>query len=283
MRFLKVIILFVCLACAAWAGSATDITGLYYTGINNSYGLLADASQDSHWTVAYARVNGASYTGNSTYTGNSYVLSANYIDAAYVANSGSSKWITAPGASTSAAGTNVNIGGDFLPGDGTTGTNRAQFVYRLAFNVVGTGSGTVTNNISISLTIAADDQYSVYVNPSLNSNGSVNTGSTLAGSRTNAWNNTSAVYLQNFSNSNSSANSSFVIGTNYIYVVVDNTNSLTGNQSISDLNPSGLLVYQVGSAMTIDGHVIPEPSFYGLILIPISLGLLYSKKRLDIL
>ncbi len=241
-----------------FAGSATDVTGLYYTGVNNSGTVLSGGATDTHWTVTYAKVNGTSYTGNSTYTGAAYVLSSGFIDPAYVANSSTAKWITAPGASTAATGGTTNIGGDFLPGNGTTGTNSAQYVYRLAFTIVGTGSGTATNQISISLTLAADDQYKVYVNPTLNANGSVNTGSTLAGSRTNAWSNTNALYLQNFTDANGSNNSAFVIGTNYIYVVVDNTNSLSGSSGSSALNPSGLLVYQVGSATTIDGKVIPE-------------------------
>lgn len=243
---------------SAHAGTASNVTGLYYTGVNSSGQLIGDGSTDALWTVTYARVNGTNYTGNSTYTGASYVLSASYIDAAYVPNSSTSKWITAPGASTAATSGTANVGGDYLPGNGTSGTNSAQYVYRLAFTVSGSGSGTVTNNVSISLTLAADDQYKVYVNPTLNGNGSVNTGSTLAGSATNAWSNTSAIYLQNFTDTNSSNDAAFVIGTNYIYVVVDNTNSLTGNQGSNALNPSGLLVYQVGSVAMIDGHPVPE-------------------------
>lgn len=250
--------LFLALGGLAYAGTATDVNGLYYTGVDNSGTVLAGGATDSHWTVTYARVNGTSYTGNSTYTGASYVLSPSYIDSAYVANSSTSKWITAPGASTAASGGTTNVGGDYLPGNGTSGSNSAQYVYRLAFTVVGTGSGSATNNISISLTLAADDQYKTYVNPTLNANGSVNTGSTLAGSRTNAWSNTTALYLQNFTDANGSANSNFVIGTNYIYVVVDNTNSVTGSSGSSSLNPSGLLVYQVGAATTINGTPIPE-------------------------
>ncbi len=243
---------------AAHAGTATNVNGLYYTGVNSSGQLIADGTTDPLWTVTYAKVNGVSYTGNSTYTGASYVLAANYIDAAYVPDSSTSKWITAPGAKTASSGGTTNAGGDYLPGNGTSGTNSAQYVYRLAFNIAGTGSGTITNNVSISLTLAADDQYKVYVNPTLNANGSVNTGSTLAGSALNAWSNTSAIYLQNFTDSNSSSDASFVIGTNYIYVVVDNTNSQTGTSGSSALNPSGLLVYQVGSVAMIDGKPVPE-------------------------
>jgi len=257
---LALVAIVLCLAAPAHArGTATDVTGLYYTGVDNNGAILAGGARDSHWDVVYASVGGNSYTGNSTYTGDPYVLSPSYIDGAYVANSSTSKWITAPGANTAASGGTANIGGDYLPGNGVTGTNSAQYVYRLAFTITGTGSGNVRNDVSISLTLAADDQYSVYVNPATFANGSVDTGgSTLAGSRSAAWNNTSALYLQNFDDSNGANNSRFVIGTNYIYVVVDNTNSQTGTSSSSSLNPSGLLVYQVGNATTIDGKPVPE-------------------------
>ena len=258
LLFLLATVLFARFASSAYAGSATNVTGLYYTGVDNGGTVLAGGAVDSHWAVTYARVNGTNYTGNSLYTGASYVLSPTYIDAAYVANSATSKWITAPGASTAGTGGTLNIGGDFLPGNGTTGANSAQYVYRLAFTITGTGTGSVTNQVSISLTLAADDQYSVYVNPTLNANGSVNTASTLGGSRTGAWSNTSALYLQNFTDANGSNNANFVIGTNYIYVVVDNTNSVTGTSGSNALNPGGLLVYQVGSATTIDGKPVPE-------------------------
>ena len=99
----------------------------------------------------------------------------------------------------------------------------------------------------------------VYVNPRLRRDDSINTRrSTLAGSRTSAWNNTSALYLQNFADENGSDNANWVIGTNYIYVLVTNTNSITGSSGSTALNPSGLLVYQVGALATIDGSPIPE-------------------------
>ncbi|NBR10596.1 MAG: hypothetical protein EBT98_13295, partial [Opitutaceae bacterium] len=165
MRFYFIAAVFLCLGGQAWAGTATDITGLYYTGTNNTGGLLAGGTTDSHWTVTYARVNGTNYTGTSTYAGASYVLAPGFIDPGYVANSSSAQWITAPGARTAATGGIINAGGDYLPGNGTTGNNSATYVYRLAFTIVGTGTGGATNNVSIALTLAADDQYSVYVNP----------------------------------------------------------------------------------------------------------------------
>jgi len=248
-------------AAPAYAGTATGIDGLYYTGVNDSGAVLADGSTDSHWSVSYARVNGSGST-SSSYTGAAYVVSGSYIDGAWVANSSTSRWITAPGARTAATGGTTNVGGDFLPGNGTTGSNSAYYVYRLAFTISGstTGGTTVTNQVSISLTIAADDQYSVYVNPAsaptVNNSGAINTGGTVAsGSRTSAWNNTSSITLQNFGTGD---NADFVVGTNYLYVVVANTNSATGSSGSNALNPSGLLVYQVGTAMTIDGRPVPE-------------------------
>jgi hypothetical protein len=104
------------------------------------------------------------------------------------------------------------------------------------------------------MTMAADDQYSVYVNPAGNGN-SVPVG-TAAATATSAWNNTSQFALQNYG-SGGANNSTFVIGTNYLVVVVDNTNSINGSSGTNPLNASGMLVYQT-SAATINGHPVPE-------------------------
>jgi hypothetical protein len=234
------------------AGSATSIAGLYYTGVNDSGGLLAGGTRDQHWSVNYATAPGS----DASYEGAAYVVNSANRDSGWAPNTSTSQWITAPGA-TSVTGT-TNSGGANLPGNGTSGANAAQYVYRLAFTISGTGWGTINNNVSISLTIAADDRYKIYVNPAM-SGGEIDTSnSTLAASRNNAWNNTQAEYLQNYTGGGHSDNANFVIGTNYIYVVVDNTNSLTGSSSSTSLNPSGLLVYQVGSAVLIDGKPVPE-------------------------
>lgn len=239
-------------ASAAHAGTATSIAGLYYTGVNNSGALLAGGARDSHWSVNYANAPG----NDANYEGAAYVVSGGNRDSAWAPNTSTAQWITAPGASNAAG--NTNTGGAYLPGNGTSGSNAAQYVYRLAFTISGTGTGAVTNNVSISLTIAADDRYRIYVNPAM-SGGEIDTAdSTLAASRNNAWNNTQAEYLQNYTGGGHSDNANFVIGTNYIYVVVDNTNNQTGSSSSSALNPSGLLVYQVGSAVLIDGKPVPE-------------------------
>lgn len=241
------------------ASTATDINGLYFTGLNGSGGLQTGGGTDANWNVTYAKVNGVVYNGTSAYTGAAYVIDENYIDGAYVANTSSAQWITAPGAMTSASGGTANIGGDYLPGNGTTGVNSAQYIYTLEFTVYGTGKKKVTNEVSISLTIASDDQYTIYVNPKFNSDGSIKTSkSTPSASGTSAWNNTTTNYLQNFDDENASKNAKFKLGTNKIVIVVDNTNSATGSSGSSALNPSGLLVYQLGSAATIDGNPIPE-------------------------
>ena len=250
-----------CFGASVRGGTATGINGLFYTGVDNSGTVLAGGATDSHWMVSYANVNGTG-SQSSAYTGAAYVLSSNYIDGAYVQNTSTSEWITAPGASTSATGGTTNVGGDYLPGNGMTGTNSAYYVYRLAFTITGTGTK-VSNEVSISLTIAADDQYSVYVNPTSSptvtaSTGAIDTGGTAAsGSGTSAWNNTTSITLQNYG-TGAANNAKFVIGQNYLYIVVANTNSQTGTSTNTALNPGGLLVYQVGSANLIDGNPVPE-------------------------
>lgn len=236
------------------ASTATGIYGLYYTGTNDSGALLGASSQDSHWTVTYAYANGVSH--NSKFEGKSYVVSSNYVDANWVDNTSKAQWIVPPGAATSANGQGINAGGDYLPGNGTSGNNSASYVYTLSFYLNGTGTGNVTNNVSISLTLAADDQAKVYVNPSLNANKSIDTTKSVASATlSEAWTNTSAITLQNYG---ADANANFVVGKNTLVVQVNNTNGLTGSQFSSSLNPSGLLVYQVGAMAVIDGKPVPE-------------------------
>jgi hypothetical protein len=253
------------LAGEARGGTATDINGLYNTGENNSFGDLSGDTQDSHWAVTYASTNGGS-TANATYKGSSYVVDAtannaghtNYLDAGWVPNAGNAQWIVPPGAMTAATGGTVNAGGIYLPGNGGTGggpggglpnntadTNEGVFVYTLAFTVTGTGSGTV-NNVNLTMTVAADDQYAIYVNPAGNG-ASIPTG-TAVSTGTNAWGNTTAVSIP--------TNAGFVIGTNYLVVVVDNTNSITGPSVATAINPSGLLVYNMTGF--VNGAIVPE-------------------------
>jgi hypothetical protein len=263
----------------AYGQLANGIDGLYYTGANNSGGLVAGGTQESHWSVSYAGFGGVE---NAAYEGAAYVVSGTYIptgSGGWTPNTATAQWIVPPGAQT--PGGVTNVGGDALPGNGTTGTNSAYYVYKLAFNISGSGPvGTpVSNKVSITLTIAADDQYTVYVNPAsaptVDINGTINAGGTTAsGNRASAWNNTTTLALQD---NTGARNATFVIGTNYLYVVVANTNSQTGNNGSSALNPSGLLVYQVGTAMTIDGKpVVPEVGAW----MPVVLALgLFVRKR----
>jgi hypothetical protein len=243
----------------AQAQTATNITGLYYTGLNSSGGLATAGTQAADWTVSYASTNGGTST-NATYEGAGYVISPSSISGSgYTPNTAGAQWITAPGATLSASGDSPNTGGDFLPGNGSSGSNEGIYIYTLAFTITGTGSpGTVVNSanskIQITMTMAADDQYSVYVNPT--GNGTTKPTGTAAATQTDAWNNTTSFALQNYGGGGAN-NSTFVIGTNYIVVVVDNTNSITGSSGSTALNASGLLVYQT-SAATINGAPVPE-------------------------
>ena len=174
MKSLSLFALFLLLAwplSLAANGTATDITGLDYTGTNTNGSLIAGGSTDPLWKVTYAQVAGVSYVGNSKYSGAAYVIDDSpYISSeSYVQNTANAQWITAPEAFDT-SGTVVNSGGNYLPGNGTTGNNDAEYIYTMTFSIAGTRSGTVTNNVAISLTIAADDNYAIYVNP-----GAVNT------------------------------------------------------------------------------------------------------------
>jgi hypothetical protein len=276
-RFAAGMLLMVCSLESARAGTASSVSGLYYTGVNNSYGLLNGGTTDSHWSVTYAYAN--RITDNPTYQGAAYVVSSNYIDGGWAPNTAAAQWITAPGAQN-ASGT-VNVGGDSLPGSGTGtggGNNSASYVYTLAFTIasktdpIGTA---VSNQVSITLTLAADDQAKIYVNPTLLANGSVAASNTASGTLLSAWNNTSAVTLQNYG---ASANANFVIGTNYLVIQVDNTDSKTGTQS-ANLNASGLLVYQTGTAILIDGKPNPVPEVGVWLPVVGALGLFFWQRR----
>jgi len=239
------------------AGTATGITGLYFTGVTNTGALISTTagtgSTDSHWSVGYA--DPGNYTG--TYTGSAYVV--NPLDGGWTANTSSAQWITAPGARTSATGGagTANDGGTYLPGNGDSGSNMGVYLYVLQFTIVGQigdviGSN-VTNNMAISLTISADDQFKIWVNPAGNG-GSLPT-ATAAATATSAWSNTTPFTLANYTSGSTTANSTFKIGTNYLVIEVDNTNSVQGSSTSTARNPSGLLFYQSGSQFaTIGGN-----------------------------
>jgi hypothetical protein len=251
------------LACAQ--GTATGLSGLFYTG-ETAAGVRQTSGTDTHWTVGYASVAGAQ---NSAYQGTTYIV--NSTGQGYVTNTTTAGWITTSNAMSAQTGGTANTGGDYLPGNGNSGTNEATYVYTLAFQIQGTtanGNATITGqNISMSLTIAADDQYQVYVNPAgVNGSGVANNpagvapGSftaTIAGSGLSAWGNTASATLANYTATGGYTNNSvFVVGTNYLTIVVENTNSITGPSGATDLNPSGVLLYQTSNVITINGHPI---------------------------
>jgi len=263
----------------ATAQIATNIDGLSYTGLNSSGGLQTAGAQDANWTVTYASTNGGSSVSTSN-EGAAYVVSGSSISGSgYTPNTSSAQWITAPGAYLNASTSSAqNAGGLFLPGNGNTGSNEGIYIYTVAFYITGTGAaGTVTtSNIQITMTLAADDQYSVYVNPS--GNGTTLPTGTASASQTSAWSNKTAITLQNYGTGGAN-NATFVIGTNYITIVVDNTNSITGSSTSTALNASGLLVYQTATA-TINGKTVPEvATWLPLVGVILCYGFFVARRR----
>jgi hypothetical protein len=240
----------------AQAQIATNITGLYFTGLASNGTLGTGGSRDANWDVSYASTNGGT-SANTTYEGAAYVINPSDVSGSgYTPNTSGAQWITAPGATSQTTGL-ANTGGDFLPGNGNSGSNEGIYIYTLAFTITGSGAaGTnVSSQIQITMTMAADDQYSVFVNPT--GNGTTNPTGTASATDTSAWSNTTQIALQNYGFGGAN-NASFKIGTNYLVVVVDNTNSVTGSSSSTSANASGLLFYQT-SAAEINGHpVVPE-------------------------
>lgn len=123
----------------AHAQTATNITGIYFTGLASNGGLQAGGSQDANWSVTYASTNGGS-TAAPAYEGAAYVISPSSVSGSgYTPNTTGAQWITAPGATLS-NGTAANTGGDFLPGNGNTGSNEGIYAYTLAFTITGSGA-----------------------------------------------------------------------------------------------------------------------------------------------
>jgi hypothetical protein len=261
------------------AQTATDINGLYYTGQTSTGALQSAGGTDANWDVTYASTNGGS-SADTAYEGAAYVISPSQISSSgYTPNTSSAQWITAPGA-TNSSGTSPNTGGDFLPGNGDSGSNEGVYIYTLAFTISGTGrsGATVSSDVQITMTLAADDQYSVYVNPA--GNGKTIPSGTASATQASAWNNTTQITLQNYGTGGAN-NAKFVIGVNYITIVVDNTNSVTGSSSSTATNASGLLVYQTGAA-EINGHPIPEvATWLPLLGVIACYGLVVLRRRED--
>jgi hypothetical protein len=255
---------------------------VYNTGEKTTGSLVSGGSQvqagatsptsSSGWYVTYASTNGGSSSA-STYQGDAYAITAAAVSSSgYTSNTATAEWIVAPGASTSASQTTgsgyVNLGGNNLPGNGT-GNNEGIYVYTLAFTISGSGAaGTkVTSAMSIVMTLAADDGYTVYVNPSgqgVDPTGAPSkySASAAATATQGEWSGTATLTL---GNSGANNNSIFYIGTNYISVVVDNTNAISGPSSQTTWNESGFLAYQTEGFIGADevlanGEVVPEVS-----------------------
>ena len=265
--------LLLCPLGTAWGGTASSVTGLYYTGVNDSNNVTGPATTtDSHWKVTYATTDGGNSV-NSTYIGNgtAYVVNNGSNDSGWVDKT-NAQWIVPKNA----------VGGDTLPGNGTTGANAASYIYTLSFTIVGkTGDNAngsvVTNQTSITLTLAADDQAAVYVNPTINGDGSINSSSKLGGSVTSAWTNTQTITLQNYADGTNADNAVFKIGLNTLVIKVDNTNNQTGVSNSTAFNASGLLVYQTGASATVIGSKpVPEAGVW----LPIAgaLGLFFWRR-----
>ena len=221
------ILSFLLLGLGLGAQTATGISGLYYSSVNNSGALLTTATTDSHWNVTYASIDNGG-TAATTYQGAAHVVTNT--TSGWIADTTNAGWITAPNAGTNTSGANPNTGATYLPGWGTsTATSEIGiYVYTLAFTIAGTGTAgtTVTNNVALSLTMAADDQFRVYLNPTGNGT-TLPTGTAAGGDSLEAWKNTSSIVLANYASglAGQSVNSTFKIGTNYLVVVVENTNN----------------------------------------------------------
>jgi len=59
------------------------------------------------------------------------VNNSNVTGSGWTQNTGSAQWIIAPGAQDPNNGNSVNTGGDFLPGNGNTGSNEGVYIYTL--------------------------------------------------------------------------------------------------------------------------------------------------------
>lgn len=242
------------------AQTATGVRGLYFTGVDDNgtkltvnstkpsfdggaYNNFTEAQKaewaawnaDSHWNVTYVSPNMPDANNPmAKYLGAAKVITPP--DSRYLSNN--ANWIIAPATSS-----------NVLPGSGT-GANMGRYVYTLAFQVLGTGTGTVSN-LSMALTIAADDQWKIWVNPAGNGTSLPTTtpaASDLYSASNLPWTASGAKTV--------TLNSGFKIGPNYLVIEVDNTwSNVDGGASL--WNPSGLNVTMESPSITIGGVIVP--------------------------
>jgi len=244
----------------AHAGAtATGATGLEGTGYTTSGTAIASGTTNSNsaWSVTGDIANGVSA---SQFLGTAYVVdSYTPSNIGWVADQSSGVWITAPGATEYAGSypgndsSNVNNGGIYLPGAGTSyassgsGTyyQEGVYVYTLTFTITGSGSaGQSVSNFRLDLSAAADNNFSIYINPTESAGLPT---STAAYSSPNSIG-TSA---QTLSLGYNAASADYKLGSNTLVFVVDNTDGITTASSNNETSESGLLVYGLGA-------VVPE-------------------------
>jgi len=113
----------------ARAGTATSISGLYITGVDNSGASLTDGAQDGHWTTGGA---------------GAYVVTS--LPGGWMSSPTKAEWVTPSG-------------GPMLP--------NTTYAYTISFVVNGAGNiGEVATGLTLTLTLAVDDSAAFYVNGS---------------------------------------------------------------------------------------------------------------------
>jgi hypothetical protein len=244
---------------AARAATATGATGLEGTGYTTSGSAITagTTSGSAAWVVTGDIANGVSA---SKFLGTTYVVSS--LLYGWVANQSDGDWITAPGATEYAGAypasdsSNLNVGGYYLPGVGTsyaaTGTGglyyqEGVYVYTLTFTITGSGSnGQAVTNFGLNLSAAADSNYTVYINPTESGGLPTSTAAYTSAS-------TDGTSAQTLSIGYNATSANYTLGTDTLVFVVDNNDGVSGASGNNQTTPSGLLVYDVSS-------VVPEVS-----------------------
>jgi len=252
--------------------TATGASGIYGTGFTTGGTAITQGttSASAAWSVTGDIASGASA---SKFLGTSYVVLGSVVsNDGFAANQSTGSWVTAPGASTTAGSypnsdsTGLNAGGIYLPGEGTSYASNGSggfyqegvYVYTLTFTITGTGTaGQSVSNFKLNLSAAADDTFSVYVNPTT-SGGLPTSAAAYTSSSSYA-----AMTSTNISLTSNGSTADFKQGTNSLEFVVDNTANVTGASSDNQTTGSGLLVYSLTAAVP---EVLPWMPAAGAIL-----------------
>jgi hypothetical protein len=244
---------------APTAQTATDITGLYYTGLTSSGGLAAAGTQAADWTC-HVRLDQRRHLGQRVLRGRG-LRDQPLIDFRVRLHAQHERRAVdhGPGRRAQRGGNSPNTGGDFLPGNGNTGSNEGIYIYTLAFTISRHGIGRDRRQQREQQDRDHDDdggRRPVLGLRQPDGERRLDPDRHRRRHPDGRLEQHDQFALQNYG-SGAADNSTFLIGTNYIVVVVDNTNSQTGSSGSTALNASGLLVYQT-SAATINGQPVPE-------------------------